>query len=767
MLDMLRRMLPLLLGALLFGQVEMGEIRLSVTDATGLALPSSGTLISEATHTRRAFDTDSAGLATFHNLPFGVYRLTMQRPGFATFSSLVEVRSAVPREVHATLGVEALPTELTVTDSATLLDTHRTGVTSQIGEQQIREQQSTNPARGLLDLINMQPGWFFESGAVLHPRGSEYQTLFVVDGVPMDENRSPGFAPDLETGEVSEMSVLTGNFPAEYGRKLGGVIEVVTARDTRRGLHGSAELGGGSFDTVSGLVSTAYGWKRSNLTITADADRTDRYLDPPVLANYTNAGTSGALTGVYDWDISNADRIHASVHRRQTNFEVPNENLQQAAHQRQDRDGREDAGQVAWTHVFSASTLLTLRASVEDLSANLWSNTLATPIIASQQRGFRRGYVNATVSARKGRHDIKYGADAYYAPVSEALQYRITDGAFFDADTPRRFSFADSRLDREQAAFVQDNIRLGRLTVSAGLRWDRYSLAVNDSAFSPRLGVAYSVPGAGLVLRLSYDRVFITPAMENLLLASSPAVASLNDNVLRIPVRPSHGNYIETGFSKTLAGKMRLDASYYRRTFDNFADDDVLLNTGISFPIAFRSAEIRGVDVKLELPRWRRLSGFLSYSNLIGVAQLPVAGGFFLGDDISGVLSGGAFPISQDQRNTARANLRVQASKRVWLSVTGEYGSGLPVEAENFDAAQFDPAILRQVNFAAGRVRPNFSLNAGAGVDLVKREHRAVRLSVGGENLTGRLNLINFAGLFSGTGIAPPRSVTARLQFAF
>ncbi len=142
----------------------------------------------------------------------------------------------------------------------------------------------------MLDLIDMQPGWLFEANGVLHPRGSEYQTLFVVDGVPMDENRSPGFAPGLETSEVSGMSVMTGNIPAEYGRKLGGVVEVTTSQDLKPGFHGSAELGGGSFGTEDGFLSVSYGWNRSAFTLSASGEHTDRYLDSPVLGNYTNAG---------------------------------------------------------------------------------------------------------------------------------------------------------------------------------------------------------------------------------------------------------------------------------------------------------------------------------------------------------------------------------------------------------------------------------------------------------------------------------------------
>jgi outer membrane receptor for Fe3+-dicitrate len=461
------------------------------------------------------------------------------------------------------------------------------------------------------------------------------------------------------------------------------------------------------------------------------------------------------------------------VDRKQAAFEVPNENLQEAAGQRQDRTSREDLGQAAWTHEFSARLLLNVRAAVEDLSANLRSNALSTPIVAFQQRGFRRGYANATLAAHAGRHEIKVGADGYYAPVTEALQYQIADPSYFDPGTPLNFAFFDHRLDREQAGFAQDTMRLGNLTLSAGLRWDHYSLVVRDQAWSPRLGVAWFWPKAGVVLRASYDRTFITPAMENLLLASSPQVDTVDPLVLRIPLRPSLGNFLETGFSKALFGKARLDAGFYQRTFVNYADDDVFLNTGISFPIAFQSAQIRGVDVKLAVPHWGKFSGFLSYSNMIGIAQLPVAGGLFLGDSAVGVVGvTGAFPISQDQRNTARARVRYQVTPRLWLAMVSTYGSGLPVDIDgavdlNSLVSQYGQQIIDRVNFDAGRVRPSFTLDASLGADLWKLEKRTLRLQMVVENLTNRLNVINFAGLFSGTAIAPPRAGSIRLQYDF
>src|SRR5581483_1729867 len=119
---------------------------------------------------------------------------------------------------------------------------------------------------------------------------------------------------------------------------------------------------------------------------------------------------------------------------------------------------------------------------------------------------------------------------------------------------------------------------------------------------------------------------------ENLLLASSPDVDQVG-NVVRLPVQPSRGHYFEGGVTAAIGTRARIDASAYRRTFHQFADDDVFLNTGVTFPIAFDRAAIDGFDVKVTLLSWRRLSGFASYALLKGTSQLPITGGLFLGEE--------------------------------------------------------------------------------------------------------------------------------------
>jgi outer membrane receptor protein involved in Fe transport len=311
-------------------------------------------------------------------------------------------------------------------------------------------------------------------------------------------------------------------------------------------------------------------------------------------------------------------------------------------------------------------------------------------------------------------------------------------------------------------------MRLGRLTINAGVRWDHYRLIVSDHAFSPRLGVAWFIPSARLVLRGSYDRAFQTPAIENLLLASSPQLEQLNENVLRLPVPPSRGDFYQAGFVKQIFDHLRLEANWFRRSIREFSDDDLLLNTGVSFPIAFARANIHGIEAKLEVPRWGPVSAFISYANMTGTGQLPITGGLFLEEGATELLQSNArFPITQDQRNTARARVRYQIAPRLWAAISSSYGSGLPVELEDGAPVQATPRVLERVNLERGRVRPSFTLDASAGAQLWRHERRSVNLQADVSNITNRLNVINFAGVFSGTAVAPPRSYGVRLRAEF
>jgi hypothetical protein len=770
----------LLLAALLSGvslavaQRISGELRLHVTDATGAGLHATGGILLRAAGVDRTFETDAAGNFVLRGLPPGRYELTVRSDGFTAKTVSVNIESQLPLEQNVTLDVTPLSTTVEVKEEP-LLDPVQPA--QYVSHEALEDRASVAANRSVINLVNSQPGWVLEANGSLHPRGSEYDVQYIVDGVPLYDNRSPAFAQSVNIDEFDSLNVRTAGYPAEFGLKLGGVIETASDADIRQGLHGTLSVQDGSFENRASFLSLRYGSGKTSVGFNGDAMGTHRYLDPPVTENFTNRGTGRGFSGSLEHQWSTSDHTRLYLSNRETKLMVPNELLQAQAGQRQDRDGGETLGQISHTHLFSTHVLGQFRVMSRDTHASLWSNELSTPIRPAQDRGFRETYAAGTIAAHYGAHELKTGVETWFSSVHEDLTYhistyRIGTVRIFDRDIPQDFSFSGRSPGRTQSAFVQDSWHVKNFNLSGGVRFDHYKLVANENAWSPRLGIAYNVPKTGLVLRGSYDRVFQIPATENVLLASSDQAGNLGGGAF-LPLRPSSGNFVEAGLSKIVSNRVRIEGNWYRRTFNNFGDDSLLLNTGVSFPIAFSEATIHGFESKVDIHGLGPFSGNVSYANMNGIGRLPVAGGLFLGDEADALLnSNESFPISQDQRNTLRSQIRFQPHPRFWFAFAASYNSGLPFEIEGptnnaFIAQQYGPDILSRVNFDRGRVLPSSSLDASAGVEMVHSDKMRLRLQADVFNLSNRLNLINFAGVFSGTAIDVPRSFSLRLKAEF
>ncbi|KAA6459263.1 TonB-dependent receptor [Acidobacteria bacterium AB60] len=755
-----------------FAQANRGELRLAVVDPAGAGLQAKIELDSRASHFHRSVETDATGHLTFAALPFGLYQATVARPGFAVFHVALDVHSSIPELRTVQLGVAGVTSEIKVNGQNTLVDLDSASVPSQIGPEQIGERLSSLPGRSVQDLVVSQPGWLYEGNAVLHPRGSEYDTQFVIDGIPLMDNRSPSFGPEIEADDLESMSIYTAGFPAEYGRKMGGVVELNTRRQTDPGLHGEIVASGGSYDTMAGFGRLQETRKKDSLSASASGSRTDHYLNPVVPQNYTNSGTTGDFAAVYERDLDSSDRLTAEFRHELSHFLIPNEFLQQQAGQRQDGANAETLGTARYQRILSPDSLLVLSGMVRRTSRDLNSNTHPTPIAAFLHNHFTEGYFKGTWSLHRGRHEWKAGVESDAAFLHENFRYLLTDPTRFDPGTRPSLSFTDARPDLEQSAFVEDAVRLREWTFSLGVRWDHYQLLLNRQAVSPRLAVGRAFKGQDLVLHAAYDRVFQTPSFDNILLSSSAQVDSVNRDFLRLPVQPSSGDDFELGATKGLANRVRIDGTIYRRMARNAADDDQLLNTGLSYPIAFNKSVVYGAEGKLQLANIGPVTGFVSYSYMVSTEWFPVTGGLFLGSDAQSAASelSGHFPATQDQRNTLATRWETRLSGRLRVGGGAGYGSGLPFDYGGTEAealAQYGPAVVSRLNFERGRVRPNLAVSASLSADVFRHDRVLSTLHVDAENLNGRLNVLDFGGLFSGNAIAPGRSVMLRWERRF
>jgi hypothetical protein len=797
-------------------QSTTGELRLTVTDPAGLGVKSTIDLGSQGNEYRQTFTTDRQGKLDAKRLPYGIYQVQIVAQGFAAVSEPVEIRSALPLERTIQLKLASISESVKVTATDTLMDPYRPGSVNELGSEQIQNRLTALPGRGIQDLVNSQPGWLYEGNAVLHPRGSEYQTQFVVDGIPLTDNRSPSFGPEAaEADDIQSLKIYTAGIPAEYGRKMGGVVEVNTLRSQLPGLHGQLTLFGGTYDTAAIGTQDQYTRGKNTFSVSGSGNMTNHYLNPVVPENYTNAGTIASFGGSYERDLTEKDRLTFIVRHELARYQIPNELVQQNGAYLPDSDNDtgcppvppdqeppdcvfvpggqlqtggnfETMGTASYQHIFSSDAIGWLRFMARDNSNDFNSNQASWPLIATQHNDFKEVYFNGSASIHHGRHEFKVGVESdniflhentgYVMPYCDAdlsdPRCAINLGIFDTGATS--FTFTGTRPDLEQAAYVQDLMRFGNWTVNAGLRWDHYQLLLNQNTVEPRIAASRYFPRLGLNVHGSFDRIFQTPSFENILLSSSPEAANLDTSgpAVQLPVQPSHGDYYELGLTKALFNKMRVDANVFRRDVNNYADDDQILSTGISFPIAFRKAILYGAEGKLETPQWGPFTGFASYSYIVGNAWYPVTGGLFLGDDASDALSQtvGHFPDSQDQRNTVRARARYQIAARLWMALGADYNTGLPFEADLTPqqyATEYGQVVINHLNFDRGRINPYFTQNLTVGADLLKREKFTTRFQGDIANVGNTLELIDFGGLFSGNEVGPGRQFTFRVLTTF
>ncbi len=438
----MKRLLVFFLCAIpVFGQSSTGELRLKVVDSSGLAKckVSVVELASDANQFHQVFETDEAGDVTAKRLPFGVYGVKVQLQGFAPSSDSVEIRSAIPVERTIRLSVASVSESITVKEAETLIDPYRPTAVNQIGAAAIQDRTTSLPGRSIQDLVDSQPGWLYEGTAVLHPRGSEYQTQFVVDGIPLTDNRSPSFGPEIEADDVESMTIYTAGIPAEYGRKMGGVVEVNTLKDAQEGFHGQVVLSGGSYDSAGSFAKVQYVSGKNVFGFSGEGDMTSHYLNPVVPENYTNTGTTGDFAFSYERDLTPSDRVTLTVRHELSRYEIPNEQLQEAAGQLQTADNFETMGTISYSHIFSSNIVGDLRGMVRDNSNDLYSNASSTPIIAFQHNSFREGYFNGSISIHHGRQEWKAGIESDATFLHEQFSDVITDPTQFDDGTPPTF----------------------------------------------------------------------------------------------------------------------------------------------------------------------------------------------------------------------------------------------------------------------------------------------------------------------------------------
>jgi hypothetical protein len=192
----------------------------------------------------------------------------------------------------------------------------------------------------------------------------------------------------------------------------------------------------------------------------------------------------------------------------------------------------------------------------------------------------------------------------------------------------------------------------------------------------------------------------------------------------------------------------------------------VLFGTTLFVPNAIARGEAKGVDIRIDLPRRRGASGYVSYTNSRVVNYGPVTGGLFFEDEVIEIADGTAFIPDHDQRHVAAFAASYDNPRgSFWASIGGRYESGTPLEVDEDD---LDELVERPgsdlVNFETGRVKPRHVLDAMAGARLWRSDAGEISLRASVLNLAGQRFAYNFGNPFSGTHFGAGRTFQLGLQ---
>ena len=239
------------------GQSAFAQATISFAQLNGTVQDASGRSVVGATVGLRSLDTNqtysastnTSGFYVVPNLPPGIYELAVQSAGFAKYvRSGINLTVGQTATVDVPLKVASVVEQVTVTTEAPAVEPSRTEISQVIDTTQIKELPTNG--RQFVDFALLTPGvatgrtslqsTFTEPQVTRISFGGmrDLSNVVTVDGADFinEGTGSQRATPSQEA--VSEFRVVNNSFGAEYGRALGGIVNVVT-KSGGNDLHGS------------------------------------------------------------------------------------------------------------------------------------------------------------------------------------------------------------------------------------------------------------------------------------------------------------------------------------------------------------------------------------------------------------------------------------------------------------------------------------------------------------------------------------------------
>jgi hypothetical protein len=234
-----------------------GAISGHVEDASGAAVSAATiTVTSTETGAERVVTTDDSGNFTAVGLPLGSQEVKAEKKGFkAAVRKGIDLE--VGQEVDLTLRLELgeIVEQVVVSEEAPVVNTTTAAISGVVGEREVKDLPLNG--RSFDDLITLNPGAInysaLKSAETSTSNGNTfsvsgrrtYENLFLLNGIEYTGSSQLAVTPGGVSGyllgidAVREFNVLTDTYSAEYGKRAGAQVSVVTQSGSNA-LHGSA-----------------------------------------------------------------------------------------------------------------------------------------------------------------------------------------------------------------------------------------------------------------------------------------------------------------------------------------------------------------------------------------------------------------------------------------------------------------------------------------------------------------------------------------------
>ncbi len=225
-------------------QRTTGDIRGIITDESGGVLPGvTVTLRGPAVQGTPTTVSNELGVFRFPNLAPGVYEISVELAGFATKTQTgIPVALGATQEVPVQMNVSTQQETILVVAETPVVDAATTEITTNFN----REWVENAPVRRFtfFDLINNSPG--VAASTATSSRSSSFgsatnENLYLLDGTDFTAPLSGAAWPWPNTDAIEEVQVLSLGANAEYGNVAGAVFNIVTRQGSNQ-FHGDTNF---------------------------------------------------------------------------------------------------------------------------------------------------------------------------------------------------------------------------------------------------------------------------------------------------------------------------------------------------------------------------------------------------------------------------------------------------------------------------------------------------------------------------------------------